>query len=77
MGAPVRKYRPQPGESRPADCYALNVDRRRAAWAYPYSLFFGGYRNGTLGSCRVVCRGPRLYVQEKPCTEWDVLDIAG
>ncbi|KUO19388.1 hypothetical protein [Streptomyces dysideae] len=32
---------------------------------------------GTLGSCRVVCRGPRLYVQEKPCTEWNVLDIAG
>ncbi|MGW1894887.1 hypothetical protein ACWCP6_32285 [Streptomyces sp. NPDC002004] len=29
-----------------------------------------------LGRCRVIGRGPRLYVQEKPFTEWAVLDLA-
>ncbi|MGW7065385.1 hypothetical protein ACWGII_04535 [Streptomyces sp. NPDC054855] len=30
---------------------------------------------GTLGPCRTVSRGPRIYVQEEPYTEWTVLDI--
>lgn len=29
-----------------------------------------------LARCRVVARGPRLYVQERPCVEWAVLDIS-
>lgn len=31
---------------------------------------------GELGRRRVVCRGPRLYVQEESFTEWTLLDIA-
>ncbi|MEU9283471.1 hypothetical protein AB0D57_01760 [Streptomyces sp. NPDC048275] len=29
-----------------------------------------------LGRRRVVCRGPRIYIQEDPFTEWTVLDIS-
>lgn len=32
---------------------------------------------GTIGRRRVVCRGPRLYVQEESYPEWLVLDLAG
>ncbi|MFE6484870.1 hypothetical protein ACFVGN_18295 [Streptomyces sp. NPDC057757] len=31
---------------------------------------------GELGRRRSVCRGPRIYVQEKPFLEWGVLDIS-
>ncbi|MFI6334167.1 hypothetical protein [Streptomyces sp. NPDC050535] len=31
---------------------------------------------GELGRRRVVCRGPRIYVQEEPFLEWGVLDIS-
>jgi hypothetical protein len=30
---------------------------------------------GELGRRRVVCRGPRLYIQEESFTEWTLLDI--